>query len=259
MTDVEYPEPPFLFVDCYPFDFDDPHTAVLEDPPWTELLSDERVRGVVLKATDGSAWRYTEWFKRNYRRLRDLFGADRAVTRLIGGYSFLQLTQYPKPQAEFYLRTLHDAGWWPGDIVPIVDVEAGGPQHPNRRASAQQVIDCTTAFAEQVEAELGHGVMLYGRGLMRDLGIRSRMGCDRAWDPSYTRTIITHGLEAFTLDEIVMWQDIGDGEGDTTVTKLPKQIAGHAIDISVAIDGDRTPAWERTRARLNAAKLPSVP
>ena len=64
------------------------------------------------------------------------------------------------------------------DIVPIVDVERGGERNPNQRATAQQVIDCTSAWVNKVKETTGPPVCLYGRGAMRDLSITSKMGCE---------------------------------------------------------------------------------
>lgn len=264
MTPVEAPDPPYLFVDLYPLDFDNPRTEhVIEDPPWEQLLADDRVRGVILKATDGERWAFGGWLRRNYARLVALLGGERGVTRLLGGYAFLQLTRPGAPQADYLVSELTAAGWRDDDILGVADVELGNDgskdprrRHPNQDASRQQIIDCTSTFAERVRSLTGRPCMLYGRGGLRDRGIVGKLGCDRAWNPAYTRTMVTHGLEAFTLDEIVLWQYDGDGAADTTVTGLPKQIAGHGVDISVAIDGNRKPTWARTRARLVDAMLP---
>lgn len=264
MTPVEAPDPPYLFVDLYPLDFDNPRTEhEIEDPPWEELLGDDRVRGIILKATDGERWGFGEWLRRNYIRLEQLLAETRGVTRLLGGYAFLQLTRPGATQADYYVREMTAAGWRSDDILAVADVELGNDgaknprfRHPNQDATNQQIIDCTGAFAQRVMHLTGRPTILYGRGALRDRGIVGKLGCDRAWDPSYTRTMVTHGLEAFTLDEIVLWQNVGDGAGDNSVTHLPLSIAGHGVDISVAIDGDRKPTWERTRARLVDSMLP---
>lgn len=252
------PQPPFLFVDLYPLDFDDPSTNVTEDPPWLELLADPRVFGIWLKSTDGVRWGYVDWFVRNIQALIALLGDRRGDTVLLGGYAFLQLTLPGGPQADYFLDAYAAAGLGDRDIVPVMDIELGGERHPNHRASAQQVVDCGSAFAERVRERTGRSTMLYGRGAQRDLGIGSRMGADRAANPSYTRTMVLNGLvPAFSLDEIPWWQYGGDGVGDVTATHLPLSITGHKVDLTVAIDGARKPTWERTRARLVESPFPA--
>ena len=103
------PRPPFLFLDAYPFDFDNPRTAVLEDPPWSKLLVERGVCGVILKATDGVQYAYTPWFTRNFQAIKMIKGEskDWNPTRMIvGGYHYTQFFVSARAQAEAYVRAL---------------------------------------------------------------------------------------------------------------------------------------------------------
>lgn len=248
---TQYDGAPFLFVDLFPFDLG-------EHPPWSEAFKNPHLTGAILKATDGVAYGYTEWFEQNFRVLTTLGRSERGCSKFYGGYHFLQFAQPGAAQADYYLRTMMAAGWGLIDIMPIVDVELGGERHPNRRASAAQVIDCTSAFAARCKAVTGRRVMLYGRGAMRDLNIRSRMGCDMAWNPSYTERMVGNGLTEiggrpgpWTLDDIALWQAIGDGVGDNSIHHMPMELVGFGkVDLSIAINGASKVTIADVRSRL---------
>lgn len=244
------PGDPYLIVDLYPDD-EGPH------PPWDVLVNTPHFVGAIIKATQGIPGWYDDkgWFKDNWPVLRDVGGDRAGTTWLRGAYHFLNFWQDGAAQADFYLACLDAAGGLEADdIIPIVDVEQGDERNPNRRASAQQVIDCTTAWAARVKDRTGRRVCLYGRGAQRDLGINSKMGCDVVWNPAYTSPMVTNGLfPTWTLDEVALWQYCGDG--DAAFAKLPKFIQGFGngkVDISVHIDGSRTPTLDSlTRALVS--------
>jgi hypothetical protein len=244
------PGNPYLFVDLYPLD-EGPR------PPWSVLVNTPHFAGAIIKATQGVSGWYNDrgWFKDNWTAVRDAGGDRAGTTWLRGAYHFLNFWQSGADQADFYLACLDGAGGLDAaDIIPIVDVEQGGERNPNRRASAQQVIDCTTTWVERVKDRTGRRVCLYGRGAMRDLGIKSRMGCDVVWNPAYTSPMVTNGLfPTWTLDEIALWQYCGDG--DAVFDKLPKFIKGFGdgkVDISVHIDGARKPTLDSLHRSLVA-------
>lgn len=256
---VEDPGGPYLFVDLYPLDFDDPSTrGKIEDPPWEALLADPRIFGAWLKCTDGVRYGYADWFVRNFQRLAALVGDRRGTSFLLGGYHYLQFAQDPVAQADFFVRTLFAAGYSKIDMIPVMDVEFGAEHAANQSASNEQIVDCASAFAERTRQLTGRRIMLYGRGLMRDRSITSKMGCDCVCDPSYTRTLVLNGLVGklpnghdapWQLDDVVEWQYCGDGTGENSVHRLPLRIAGHGVDLSVAIDGARKPTLAGTILR----------
>lgn len=251
------PGPPYLFVDLYQLDLDNPRTPQIEDPPWEAAFANPNLVGAILKVSQGVSWpkKYSDWFERNFRALGEMFGSDRGSKRFIGGYLYAQFFQNPVHQAELYMQSMERAGWTPGlDIVPILDVEGGGERAANRRASDQQVIDCVAKAAEWLRGHTGKGVMLYGRGLMRDLSIVSKMGCDRVWNPSYTKEMVTNGLTGrlpdgerapWQLEDIKLWQYGGDGVGDARVHHLPLELKGFGkVDMSVFIAGKERPTLQ---------------
>jgi len=241
---------PYLLVDLYPED-QGPR------PPWDVLVNTPHFVGAIIKASQGVSGWYNDkgWFKTNWPALRDAGGDRSGKTWLRGAYHFLNFWQSGADQADFYLSCLDGAGGlMPDDIIPIVDVEQGNERNQNRRATSQQVIDCTTAWVERVKQSTGRRVCLYGRGAMRDLSITSKMGCDTVWNPAYTQTMVTHGLiPPWTLDEIALWQYCGDGTA--AFDKLPKFISGFGtgkVDISVHIDGSQKPTLDSLNRALVA-------
>jgi GH25 family lysozyme M1 (1,4-beta-N-acetylmuramidase) len=244
--------PPYLFVDLYSLDLG-------PAPRWDILLATPHYTGAILKATEGTSFSAASWFIDNWPRLRDGAGESYGETWFRGAYHFLVFGRDGKAQADYYLRTIEKAGGWgDGDLIPIVDVELGSKRNPNSRASAHQVIDCTSAWAERIRAATGRRVMLYGRGAMRDLGIQSKMNCDVVWNPSYTRTMTTNGLLSvdgtagpWRIDDIALWQYGGDGAGDAITHRLPLEVRGFgAVDVSVYVDGTRPTTLDSLKVRL---------
>ena len=235
--------PPYLFVDLYSRDLG-------ANPPWSVLPETPGFYGAILKAYEGTQFNDGGWFANNWPAVREVGSSRYGTSWFRGAYLFLKFAQSGKDQADAYLQAVEQAGGWDaGDILPIVDVELGGEQNTNHRASAQEIIDCTTECAERLRESTGRPPMLYGRGAMRDLEINNRMGCDVVWNPSYTATMVRHGLEAWSLDEIALWQYCGDGTA--SITTLPHSIDQFgAVDISVYIQGAEKPTLERLRQRL---------
>ncbi len=198
-------EPSKLIVDYYQQD---------PQPDLSTVSSDERYVGAIVKATEGLYYQGKGWFADVWSAIRsqDRYGDD----WFRGCYHFLKFDQDGEQQADYYLQTVEDAGGWDkADFWPIVDVELGGDSNSNRKATAQQVIDCTTAFSNRVGSSTGRQVMLYGNGAMRDLSINDRMGCDWLWCPRYTATLPSSIYEraGWTLDQLALWQYAGDGTG----------------------------------------------
>jgi hypothetical protein len=248
-TITDDPGPPYLFVDLYSKDLG-PH------PPWSVLPRTPGFCGAILKAYEGMKFDDGGWFRDNWQAVRDV-GGDRYCTSWFrGAYLFLKFAQSGGDQADAYLQAVEAAGGWDrGDILPVIDVELGSETNSNRRATAQQVIDCTTACAGRLREQTGRNVMLYGRGAMRDLEINDRMGCDVVWNPAYTSTMVRHGLEAWGLDDIALWQYCGDGQA--AYDKLPSEVPGFGkIDISVYVQGAEPPTLEALRHRLVGAPSP---
>lgn len=232
---------PFLVVDLYPLDLDDPRTPQIDIPPFDKIAASPHVAGAILKASEGLAWpdAYRAWTKASLK-------AARRPGWLVGAYHYLQAGLDGAKQADFYVDACARSGLDLANdqdaIVPIVDVELGGERSANRRASASQFVTCASAFAERARKLTGRGVMLYGRGAMRDLAIVDRMGCDRVWNPSYTPTMALSGISAvdgrpgpWAPSDVVLWQYGGDGVGVDRAHHLPLATAGLKIDVSVHV------------------------
>jgi GH25 family lysozyme M1 (1,4-beta-N-acetylmuramidase) len=255
----EDPGQPYLFVDLYSRD---DGRLVGGQPNWQGLAATDKYYGAILKAWDGTRFNDGGWLRRHWPAVRDAGGDRYGDNWFRGAYLFLEFLQDGADQADAYLKAVEDAGGWgSGDILPVVDVELGNPgktaadgtqlvaPHANQGASKQQLIDCVTACAERIKQQTDRRVILYGRGAMRDLEINNRMGCDLVWNPGYTATMPLHGLEAWKLDEVVLWQYCGDGSA--AIAGLPHTVPDFgACDLSVFVAGARAPTLEMLRASL---------
>ena len=244
----------FFFVDVYSQDLSGA-------PAWDVLVNTAKFYGAILKATQGiKGWSNDRgWFKNNWPILKSVAGDRYGSTWFRGAYLFLNFWQDGSDQADHYLDTIMDAGGWDvGDILPIIDVELGQDgkdgkhkRNPNQDATAQQIIDCTTACANRIKSVTGRNIMLYGRGAMRDKQINDKMGCDVVWNPCYTSHIVMNGLEAWTLDDVALWQYCGDGTAALDERKFPRSIARFGSpDISVYIEGANKPSLDTLITRL---------
>lgn len=223
---------PILLVDLY-------HGDLGALPAWTAVAAVPGYAGAILKATEGTAYTKASWCIANWPRVRAAGGDRYGVSWFRGAYHFLRFAQDPVAQADFYLKTIDKAGGFAaGDLLPIVDVELGSESNPNRNATKQQIIDVTSAWAARVKARTGREVILYGRGAMRDKGIKHHMGCTWLWNPSYTALMKKATIEkvGWTVPEVAMWQYCGDGEGK--LAGYPTKVPGFgAVDISVFLLG----------------------
>jgi GH25 family lysozyme M1 (1,4-beta-N-acetylmuramidase) len=209
--------------------------------------------GVILKATEGTYYA-PQWFLDHWSAARELAGGRYGDSFLRGAYHFIDLRagtrESGRDQAHAFLAHVDAAGGWAsGDMLPFVDVELGGVNAGYSNAAG--VVAVVSGFAATVRAELGRDVILYGRGAMRDLGITSRMGCSAVWNPGYTSTMPLNGLTpAWSLDDVVLWQ-YTDGSSIGNAA-LPQHLDGFSggLDLSVYVDGKRTPSLSSLRRRL---------
>lgn len=206
-------------------------------PNWSALAKlGAPWHGAIIKATEGVTYN-PPWFAINWRAVRDA-GRDRyGVDWFRGAYHFLKFNVDGRTQADLYVKAIEAAGGFAiGDFWPIVDVELGGETNSNQRATREQIIECTTKFAQRAEQLTGRKVMLYGNGAMRDRQIKDRMGCSYLWCPRYTQTLPSeiYTRAGWSLDELIMWQYNGDGVGQ--LIGYPQEVPNFGkTDISVIV------------------------
>ncbi|HET9627564.1 MAG TPA: GH25 family lysozyme [Kofleriaceae bacterium] len=213
-----------------------------EDPPrWADFAASSTFTGVILKATDGVSFAPAgAWFVPQWQAARAAAGARYRQTLFLGAYHWLELYDDPVQQADFYSAILAQAGWGPGDMLPIVDLEFGsnGPHPaPNYRAwtdrDASRVIACTSQYVARLKHNLGAdtGVILYSGQVLRDLQIKDHMGCDYLWMANYgVSQPSLSGLYSLGWSDaqIVMWQysDGDPGSNQTRSPQLPDNVPG---------------------------------
>ena len=222
-------------------------------PNLAAVAADSSYAGAIVKASEGLYYRGGNWFTSQWSAISQQNGYGDTWFR--GCYHFLKFNQDGEAQANYYLDTVEQAGGFDaGDLWPIVDVELGAETNSNRKATAAQVIECTTRFAETVKAKTGRQVMLYGNGAMRDLSIADRMGCDWLWCPRYTATLPNFIYEraGWSVDQLAMWQYAGDGTGFLpnypTATPDGKKIDHSALVLQGGLERLRSLLGEVTTA-----------
>lgn len=221
-------------------------------PNWPALVAlGAPWHGAILKATEGTYYS-PAWFAGNWRSVRTAAGDRYGQDFFRGAYHFLKFNQSGTLQADYYLKAITDAGGFAiGDLWPIVDVELGGEKNSNQTASAQQIIDCTSAFADRVKKVTGRKIVLYGAGAMFERGITSRMHCDYLWCPRYTPTLPKEVYEriGWTLDALLMWQYSGDGQ--SYLAGYPSYPPGFGkCDVSALVAGSQGAELAWLRAEL---------
>jgi GH25 family lysozyme M1 (1,4-beta-N-acetylmuramidase) len=240
--------PPFLVVDLYWRDLDGrPDWNALATATWRDShLMSRPYHGAILKATEGTSYYpgAIDWFKYNWPRVRRAAGPSYGVDFVRGAYHYLRFGVDGERQADYYLRTIDQAGGWGhGDVLPIVDIEYGGPTSSNRKVARAEVERNARAFVAKVRAATGRGVILYGGSALAEIGIKERLGCSWLWPAAYTARMSSREATSigWTVPEIAMWQ-YTDGKTCKAVTtkgtRLPRVVPGFgAVDCSVFTGG----------------------
>lgn len=116
-------------------------------------------RLAVAKATEGLTWR-SKVFPARWQAMKDA-----GLVR--GAYHFArpQVGRSGREEAEFFLSVVDDAGGFqPGDLRPVLDLEAYGPT----RLDARQTLRWARQFAREVKAHVGRLPIVYTGAFWRD-------------------------------------------------------------------------------------------
>lgn len=190
--------------------------------------------GAILKCTQGTYYRGTEWFGPNWKSVGSAAGDRYGVDWFRGAYHYLDVRQEGSVQADAFLDAVERAGGWGrGDLWPMVDVERAGQRETT---ASQQVIDCVGAFVGRTHQRTGRETMLYGGSWLADLAITSRMGCRWLAIARYTPTLPAHVYERIGWDRacLTLWQYCGDGLA--YLTGYPREAPGCGkVDISALV------------------------
>lgn len=215
----------FLITDIYPGDLGaNPPYHVL---PGLKMNGGHEMIGCIIKASQGLSWGAANeaWFKRGWQQIKAVGKERYGVDWFRGCYHFLTFKRDGAAQADYFLKLVEQAGGWDvGDIMPMVDAEEGGQgdwaggekleaikDPAKRKRLAAQVVECVSKFADRVKERTGQRVMLYGRGIMRDLDISDRMHCDGVANPAYTKSMPPMDRYGWPLSDVLLWQLCGDG------------------------------------------------
>jgi GH25 family lysozyme M1 (1,4-beta-N-acetylmuramidase) len=255
----------FIIPDIYPRDLG-PNPAY-RALPGKVIDGKHEVIGCIIKASEGLGWGESneEWFKRGWKQIRDAAPGRYGVDWFRGCYHFLRFSVDGAAQADYFLKLVEEAGGWgEGDIMPMVDAEEGGQgdwaggeklesikDPAKRQRLANEVIACVSKFTDRVRERTGMRILLYGRGIMRDLHINNRMHCDAVCNPAYTSHMPPMDAYGWPLKDVPLWQLCGDGT--VFCPGFSGTIPGWGkTDYSVYIDGANQTDLTTFRQRLLA-------
>ena len=210
-------------------------SAYQAHPDWAQAMTSVQLGGAFLKATEGVSLDDHGWFAANWAKQRTSAGDRYGDTWFRGAYHYFIFHDDPVAQAEYFLRTVEQAGGWgAGDLAPVIDVEAGGAnQAAWAQESADRIVSAVETYGQKIVSELGCPVMLYGGSAIRSKNITSAMGCDALWTAEYGPSQLRASLHeemGWSDAKTVLWQYT---DGVDNGTGFPKTIAGLGGDLSV--------------------------
>lgn len=140
---------------------------------WNSLWMDEAFFVAIIKANQGTQCAPQPWFTKNWQAIRESAIAQGRYgrTALRGCYSYLEVDQDWKAQAEVFLKMVELAGGWDiGDLWPMLDVEsAANPANPG----SAKLMDAMETWAQVVGGALGRQCLLYGNIYLAESGVTS--------------------------------------------------------------------------------------
>lgn len=257
----------FIVTDIYPRDLGpNPPYHVL---PGLKFSSGKEIVGCIIKASEGLGWGAAneKWFKRGWAEIKKVGGDKYGADWFRGCYHFLRFSVDGAKQADYFCDLVDSAGGWgDGDLMPLLDIEEGGQgswapgplekcDKVTKKRLADEVTTCATAFVKRFKERTGLRIAIYGRGLFRDLEMKScKFGADAVTNPAYTRIMPRMEQYGIPLDFITNWQLCGDGL--VVANGFNGNIPGWGkTDYSVYVDGANVTTLESFRRRCLAKPL----
>ena len=182
---------------------------VAAGPPWC---------GLILQASNGLA-AAGAWFNALWPACVAFAGPRYGIDWFRAAYHYLRVDENSEQQRDVFLSA--------------IDIERG--EQP-ADATAAQVEDSVSSFALDILSRTGRRPMLYAGSYIRDLGIKSRMGCSLLGFPEWTGQLDQSLLHAmgWDLNTTLLWQIVGDGS-NTAPPGYPHLTPIGPLDISVMV------------------------
>lgn len=189
--------------------------------------------GAIIKVSEGRV-SYPTWFGPHWRALGDVHCVQ---PWLRGAYGFWLRGIPGSEQAHVMLAQIDKAGGRRAGDVLVIDVERS---KANGGATRTEVEDGVSAMAATLWDETGCGVVLYAGVWLAQLGVRSQMGCELLWYPSYTPMLSTAVYEriGWTRGKLGPWQYAGlggDGRVVAHLARYPRTTPIGDADISALV------------------------
>lgn len=215
-------------------------SAYQAHPDWAQAETSVQLSGAFLKASEGLSLDDHGWFARNWPLVKSSAGARYGDTWFRGAYHYFIFRDDAAGQADNFLRTVEAAGGWDrGDLLPVVDVEAGGANRQGwAELAAAQIVERVTTYVEKVRAALGCAMILYGGSALRDKHITDPMKCSALWTAEYGSAQLADHLYTdigWSGEATALWQYT---DGQSNGTRFPSAIAGLGGDLSVYREND---------------------
>jgi hypothetical protein len=213
---------------------------------------------VGLKATEGDYYpRDPTWFHTTYPLVKECAGDRWGDTAFRWAYHYFRVDRDPIKQADLHMGLVDSAGGQGlGDLRAVVDVESS--EQP-KNATAQQVIDGVTKFAERIKTRQGRAPILYAGSYIRALKITDHMGCEFLMTAAYGSSLPSrlYTEMGWPIDKLLGWQYQGT-EGYSGPKNYPREcpmgpgpLDLTAITICDGVAPEQQLAWLRLDCRIH--------